>query len=105
MRIANRQWRERYVFLPGHLRACTGKEVTCRRFSEAVRWILRAGVQWREPPDRFGKKNSVFRRFARWEANGIWADMRKRYAQDAGMAAVVPDSTTERAHMCAAGGS
>ncbi len=104
-RIADHQWQKLYAFLQGHPRAYAGQEEKCRRFVEAVHWILRTGAQWRELPDRYGKWNSIFKRYARWEENGVWADMFKQFAQDPEMAAVMPDSTTVRAHMCAAGGS
>ena len=104
-RIADHQWQKLYAFLQGHPRAYAGREEECRRFVEGVHWILRTGAQWRELPESYGKWNSVFKRFARWDENGVWADMFKQFAQDPEMAAVMPDSTVVRAHMCAAGGS
>ncbi len=103
-RIADHQWQKLYAFLQGHPRAYAGQEEKCRRFVEAVHWILRTGAQWRELPDSYGKWNSAFKCYARWEENGIWADMFKQFAQDPNRAAVMPDSTAVRAHMCAAGG-
>jgi len=104
-RIADDQWQKLYVFLQGHPRAYAGQEEKCRRFVEAVHWLLRTGAQWRELPADLGKWNSVLKRYARWEESGIGADMFKQFAQDPDMAEVMPDSTAVRAHMCAAGGS
>ena len=104
-KISDYQWQKLYAFLQRHPRAYAGREEECRRFIEAVHWILRTGAQWRALPDRYGKWNSVFKRFARWDENGVWADMFKQFAQDPDMAAVMPDSTVVRAHMSAAGGS
>ena len=104
-KIANDEWQKLYAFLQSQPRAYAGQEEKCRRFVEAVHWILHTGAQWRELPEHFGKWNSVFKRYARWEENGVWADMFKQFAQDPDMAAVMPDSTAVRAHMCAAGGS
>ncbi len=104
-KIADHQWQQLYAFLQGHPRVYAGQEEKCRRFVEAVHWILRTGAQWRELPADLGKWNTVFKRYAGWEENGVWADMFEQFAQDPDMAAVMPDSTAVRAHMGAAGGS
>jgi transposase len=103
--ISDAQWRKIFAFLKAHPRVYAGKQVDCRRFAEGVHWILRTGAQWRELPERYGHWNSVYRRFARWEEHGIWAELHQACVQDPDMESVMPDSTVIRAHMCAAGGS
>ncbi len=49
--------------------------------------------------------NSVFKRDARWDEYGVWANMFKQFAQDPDMAAVMLDRISARAHIRAAGGS
>ena len=91
--------------MPGHGRVYAGNEEDFPRFIEAVHWILRNGAHWREPPEHFGKWNSVLKRCARWQEHGVWAALFHHCAQDPDMAAVLPDSTVVRACMSAAGGS
>src|SRR3546814_12018238 len=43
-----------------------------RMFVEGVLWIVRTGSPWRDLPEAFGEWNSVFRRFSRWSAKGVW---------------------------------
>ena len=65
--MADYQRDKLYAFFQGLPHAYAGQEEKCRRFVEAVHWILRTGTQWRELPDRYGKWNSIFKRFARWD--------------------------------------
>src|SRR5690242_2936287 len=43
-----------------------------RLFLEAVLWLVRTGVPWRDLPEAFGRWNTVFRRFRRWACKGVF---------------------------------
>ena len=94
-----------WVHLIGRLKKTpgirVGCEATCRRFVEAVLWILRAGAQWRVLPDRLGHWNNVFKRFASWSRFGVWEKMLASVSVKADMQNVCIDSTVVRAHACA----
>jgi len=40
-------------------------------FFNAVVWLMRTGVPWADLPERFGKPNSVCRRFRRLAQKGV----------------------------------
>jgi transposase len=39
---------------------------------EGMAWKYRTGAPWRDVPERFGKWNSICKRFNRWAENGTW---------------------------------
>ena len=80
-----------------------GGEVQCRRFVEAVLWILRVGGQWRSLPAERGNWNSVFKRFAHWSSLNVWNQLLELLAKNADLQSAAIDSTVIRAHACAAG--
>lgn len=76
-----------------------------RRYFEGMLWIARSGSQWRLLPVEYGNWNSVYRRFRRWCATGVWDALLETLAE-LGMPdneAHMIDSTVIRAHQCAAG--
>lgn len=74
-----------------------------RLFVNAVLYVARTGIPWPDLPERFGKPNTVWKRFDRWCAAGVW----KRLASLIGepdLAELQLDSTTVKAHPVAATG-
>ena len=98
---------EEWVRLLPYLKTLPGIHVglpdTCRLFISASLWILRSGAQWRVLPSAQGKWNSVFKRFSRWCANGIWEKLLGYFSKQADFQDVSIDGSVIRAHACAAG--
>ena len=66
---------------------------------------LRTGAPWRDVPEKYGNWNSIYRRFRRWSACGVWESVAVALAEtmaESGHYNI--DSTTVRAHVSAAGG-
>lgn len=78
-----------------------------RRVLDGVFWICRTGAPWRDLPDALGNWNSTWRQFRRWCHSGIWDLILQAFADGGGDLDMLQmiDSTTVRAHRCAAGGT
>ena len=73
-----------------------------RRFVNAVLYVAKTGVPWRDLPERLGNWNSVWRRFARWADAGVWGRVLEA-VRDKDLEVLALDSTAVRAHPAAAG--
>jgi transposase len=73
-----------------------------RLFLDAVLYVARTGIPWPDLPARFGKYNSIWRRFDRWAAKGRW-DPILAALRDPDLDLLILDSTAVRAHPCAGG--
>jgi transposase len=74
-----------------------------RLFVEAVLYRYRAGIPWRDLPERFGDWKQVHTRFGRWARSGVWAMLFRHLASDADNEYAMIDSTVVRAHQHSAG--
>src|SRR6266480_4225527 len=60
------QWDRIKDFLPGREGHVGGTAADNRVFVEAVLYRYRAGIPWRDLPERFGDWKIVYQRFNRW---------------------------------------
>src|SRR5450755_967435 len=100
--ITHEHWERIEDLLPGRAGdpGVTAKDN--RLFVDAVLWIGKTGAPWRDLPDRFGKSNSVWRRFDRWATKGVWLRIFEAL-KDPDLEWLILDSTVIRAHQHAAG--
>jgi transposase len=97
------QWERIEGLLPGregHV-GVTAKDN--RLFVEAVLYRYRAGIPWRDLPERFGAWKKVHTRFGRWARTGVWARVFAHLAGEADNEYAMIDSTIVRAHQHSAG--
>jgi transposase len=97
------QWERIKELLPGregHVGVTAGDN---RLFVEAVLFRYRAGIPWRDLPERFGDFKAVHTRHMRWAESGVWARLFKALATDADNEYAMIDATIVRAHQHSAG--
>lgn len=97
------QWERIKDWLPGKPGDVGATAQNNRRFVEAVLYRYRAGIPWRDLPERFGDWKNTHRRFSRWAKNGVWQRLFEHLAGDANNEYAMIDSTIVRAHQHSAG--
>ena len=76
-----------------------------RMFVEAVLYLARTGLPWRDLPEEFGAWSAVYMRFRRWEKAGVWQRLWEVLSRGAtpALLEVFIDSTSIPVHPHAAG--
>jgi transposase len=99
------QWVRIEAVLPGRVGHVGGTARDNRLFVDAVLYRYRAGIPWRDLPERFGEWKNVHRRFSRWAASGVWLRVFEALSSDADNEYAMIDATIVRAHQHSAGAS
>ena len=97
------QWDRIKDGLPGSEGSVGVTAANNRLFVEAVLYRYRAGIPWRDLPERFGDWKNIHRRFSRWAESGVWEQVFRSLAEDADNEYAMIDSTIVRAHQHSAG--
>jgi transposase len=75
-----------------------------RRVISGIIHVLRSGCRWQDCPACYGPSTTVYNRFHRWSAKGIWRRLFEALVQTTDRDLHMIDSTTAKAHRSAAGG-
>lgn len=97
------QWDRIKDILPGREGHVGATARDNRLFVDAVIYRYRAGIPWRDLPERFGALKAVHTRFSRWAKSGVWRRLFELLAADADNEYAMIDSTIVRAHQHSAG--
>ena len=67
-------------------------------FAEAALWNVRTGSPWRDLPEEFGKRNTVFKRFRDGVKAGIWQKRFDAVSGQPDMQYAMVDATIVKVH-------
>jgi putative transposase len=101
--LSERQWSLIKDLIPGKAGDPGRHGDDNRRFVNACVYVLKTAVPWDDLPERFGKSDTIRKRFDRWCAAGVWQKL-ARALGDPDLDEVQLDSTIVRAHPVAATG-
>src|SRR6187200_2693927 len=97
------QWARIEPFIPSNRRGVKPK--INRRILSAIMHVLKSGCRWVDCPPEYGPAKTVYNRFNRWSAQGIWQSIFEAAAEPAEPPErMALDSTHVKAHRCAGGG-
>jgi len=97
------QWERLEPVPPGRVGHVGGKTRDNRLFVEAALYRYRAGLPWRDLPERFGDWRAVHTRFSRWAKGEIWARVFAALSADGDNEHAMIDATIVRAYQHSAG--
>jgi transposase len=91
------------IFFPAAKAMLGGTAADNRLFVEAVLYRFRAGIPWRDLPERFGDWKIAHQRFGRWAKSGVFNRIFTLLASDHDNEYMMIDATIVRAHQHSAG--
>ena len=69
-----------------------------RKIMNAIFYVLRTGMPWRDLPERYGPYTTAYNRFNRWSRRGIWKRIFDALALKSRDSLYLIDSTIVKAH-------
>ncbi len=101
--LTDEQWELIQDLLPGKAGDPGRTAIDNRLFVDAVLYVLKTGIPWDDLPARFGKPNTVWKRYDRWCANHVWQRIARALGEP-DLEEVQLDSTMIKAHPVASTG-
>jgi putative transposase len=101
--LTDAQWNPIQDLLPGKPGDPGRTAEDNRLFVDAILFVAKTGIPWRDLPERFGKWNSVWRRFDRWCQLGVWQTLAEQLGEP-DLTELQLDSTSIKVHLAGVGG-
>ena len=101
--LSDSVWALLEAHLPGQSGQWGGIAKDNRQFINAVFWILRTGVPWRDLPASYGDWKNTHRRFCRWRDRGVWEVLLEQLIDDPDFEWLMIDESHCKVHPHAAG--
>ena len=75
-----------------------------RTFMNAIFYVAKTGVPWRDLPERFGPWHTIHNKFTRWNRKGVFQRILDKLKKGADHGSNMADGSYSKAHQDAAGG-
>ena len=76
-----------------------------RRVISGIVHVLKSGARWVDAPTVYGPRKTLYNRYVRWAAKGVWVNLFHSLARAGGPSAqLLIDSSAVKAHRSASGG-
>jgi transposase len=75
-----------------------------RRVISGIVQVLKSGGRWIDAPDVYGPRKTLYNRYVRWAAKGVWVDLFQALSRGGGPPAhLLIDSSAVKAHRSVSG--
>lgn len=102
--LTDAQWDRIKLYFPSNTASAVGRPYNdVRTIVNGIIWIARSGAPWRDLPERYGKWNSVYKCFAKWQKKGIFEKVFQELSSEADLQDISIDSTSCKVHQHSAG--
>ena len=98
--LSDEEWAVLEPLLPKSRKSARADD---RKIMNAIFYVLRTGMPWRDLPERYGPYTTVYNRFNRWSRRGIWKRVFDELAAKSRDSLHLIDSTIVKAHRAASG--
>src|SRR5665811_693499 len=98
--LSDEDWAHLEPLLPKSRKSA---RVDDRKIMNAIFYVLRTGMPWRDLPARYGPYTTAYNRFNRWSRRGIWKRVFDQLASKSRDSLYLIDSTIVKAHRAASG--
>ena len=92
-KLDDKTWNKLYKCLKKIPKIYVGNEQKVRIFIEAVHWVMRTGVTWRDIPQELGLWNSIIKRFSGWTDKKVWETLHQELIEEPDMEWLLLNST------------